>query len=87
MKKLIQFLMTLGNVYKAKTGNGVNIYNPNAFDLQTVEQLAKAVGFVVVYNPNSTQTDKGLIPPRLFVGNSQALDADDLLDYFEEQAK
>ena len=82
--KLIAKLKTLGQVIKAKSGNGVNIYEPKSFDMAELEQLAKDVGFVAVFNPKPSMWEGELIPPRLFVGKSSSLDEEGMADVFQQ---
>ena len=82
---LTQTLLSLGKIVKPKKDNakGVIVYNPQPFDLSTLEDMATNLGMIVIHKEQpsrffdeSTKAYKD-VPPSLFVGVSACLDEDE----------
>ena len=86
---LVRALMKIGKLFQSKSGKSINIYNPEAFDMKTIEQLAHAAGLVAVHNPNPSEWQDpetrrmSIVPPRLTISKPQDMSSDDALEFLD----
>ena len=86
---LVRALMKIGKLFQSKSGKSINIYNPEAFDMKTIEQLAHAAGLVAVHNPDAspyqdpTSGRFSQVPPRLTIAKPQDMSSDDALEFLD----
>ena len=70
MKKLVNYLMSLGRITFSKSGKGLTIYNPKSIDLAKLAALVKATkrDFTVINSPNPSMYQGRLVEPSVYVG-------------------
>ena len=82
--KLAKFLFSLGRINKAKSGQGILIYNPKPFDTNELESLASNAGYRVIYNDQPTFYNGKQVPPKLYIGKiSGGMEVEDTAAYLE----
>lgn len=74
MKKIIEYLKTLGKPFVVKSGDGVMLINPTPPDEPKLESLCSSAGVSFIYNDGDRHNK-----PSLYVGSITPTTDEDLL--------